>query len=235
MLGSPYGAVVAATDVAATQAFLRDLGAVVDRARGTVEVVAASGTWDRGPLDGGPAALDFYVRDVGEREHVTVSLGPLVMQQARLVGPDGLPVVLIAASSRRPSLLDEEPRAQVSEAHSLVWVVPSIDETLAFFREAGMTVAFDVPISSDPVCSLMSLPAGTPVRMAMLADEELTPMRLELFEAPGTTAWDGVVRAGMAWPVFRGGLDLPWESVEEVAPGVHRCVAPGGVLVELRT
>lgn len=235
MLGSPIGAVVAATDVTATTAFLAELGAVIDGPRGTVRVVEATGTWDRQPLAGGPAALDFYVRSVGDRPHVTVELGPLVMHQARVVGPDGLPVVLIEANHRRPSVLDTT-EVPVSEAHSLVWVVPSIEQTLAFFRAAGMQVAFDLPITSPAVCELMGLPDGTTVRMAMLSDQDLTPMRLELFEAPGTTAWDGVVRAGMCWPVFAAdALDLPWESVLEVAPGVHRCVAPGGVLVELHT
>lgn len=235
MLGSPVGAVVAATDPSSTRDFLRELGAVVDGPRGTVEVVTGSGSWHRAPLEGGPAALDFYVRSVGTREHVTVNLGPLVMHQARVVGPDGLPVVLIEANHRRPSLLDHD-TAAVSEAHSLVWVVPSIDETLAFFRAAGMSVAFDLPITSPAVCTLMALPDSTTVRMAMLSDDALTPMRLELFEAPGTRAWDGVVRAGMAWPAFKASaaLGLPWLSVEPVRPGVHRCVAPGGVLVELR-
>lgn len=234
VLGSPVGAAVAASDVAATTAFLTGLGAHLYGPRGTVSVVPGAGSWERPPLGGGPAALDFYVRAVGDRPHVTVELGPLVMHQARVVGPDGLPVVLIEANHRRPSLLDSSD-ASVSEAHSLVWVVPSIDEALAFFRAAGLVVAFDLPITSPAVCELMGLPAGTTVRMAMLGDEALTPMRLELFEAPGSTAWDGVLRAGMAWPVFEAAaLDLPWLSVERVGPGVHRCVAPGGVLVELR-
>jgi catechol 2,3-dioxygenase-like lactoylglutathione lyase family enzyme len=234
VLGSPVGACVAASDLEATRAFLSDIGAVIDGERGTVDVVAGEGRWNRRPLTGGTAALDFYVRSMGEREHVTIELGPLVMKQARVVGPDGLPVVLIEANHRRPSLLDASD-AEVSEAHSLVWVVPSIDEPLAFFRDAGLTVAFDFPITSPAVCELMDLPDGTTVRMAMLGDEAMGPMRFELFEAPGTQEWDGVLRAGMAWPVFHSGaLDLPWLSVREVSPGVHHCVAPGGVLVELR-
>lgn len=238
MLGSPVGAVVAATDAAATRAFLASLGAVTDREHGCVDVVPGSGAWSRSAFAGGPAALDFYARSVATLPHVTVPLGPLVMHQARVTGPDGLPVVLIDASHRRPSLLDSTD-LPVSEAHSMVWVVPSVDEALALFVAGGLSVVFDLPISSDEVCSLVGLPAGTPVRMAMLSDEELTPMRFELLEAPGVAPWDGEVRAGMAWPLFRpaalpSALDLPWLSVTEVAPGAHRCVAPGGVLVELR-
>ena len=234
VLGSPVGAVVAATDPSATRAFLTSLGAVTDRSRGLVDVVPGEGSWSREAMAGGPAALDFYARSVATMPHVTVSLGPLVMHQARVTGPDGLPVVLIDANHRRPSLLDTTD-LPVSEAHSMVWVVPSVEETLAFLTAAGLSLVFDAPIASDEVCSLVGLPPGTPVRMAMVSDEALTPMRLELLEAPGVSPWDGVVRAGMVWPLFRSSaVDLPWLSVTEVAPGVHRCVAPGGLLVELR-
>lgn len=234
MLGSPLGAAVAATDPAQTRAFLEGLGVQLAQERGWVDVVPAAGSWQRPALGGGLAALDFYARSVADRAHETVALGPLVMHQARVVGPDGLPVVLIDANHRRPSLLDGT-GADVSEAHSMVWVVPSVEETLAFFTGAGLSVAFDVPIESDAVCSLVGLPAGTPVRMAMLSDAVLTPMRFELLEAPGVTAWAGPLSAGLAWPVFADdGAALPWLSQEQVAPGVRRCVAPGGVLVELR-
>jgi hypothetical protein len=239
VLGSPVGACVAATDPDVTRGFLRDLGALLDEPRGFVDVVPAEGGWSRAPLEGGTAALDFYVRSVGARPHVTVALGPLVMHQARVTGPDGLPVVLIEASSRRPSLLDHDAAAEASEAHSLVWVVPSVEASAAFFTAAGLVQAFDVPIDSPAVCELMDLPDGTVVRMAMLGGEGLPPMRFELFEAPGARAWDGEVVAGMAWPVFQptgleAALALPWLRREQVSERAHRCVAPGGVLVELR-
>ncbi len=87
----------------------------------------------------------------------------------------------------------------------------------------------------------MALPRrDVPIRMAMLSDEAVNPMRLELFEFPadGTTAFDGVVRAGTVWPVFQvadldAALALPWASTGPVTAGSVRCVAPGGVLVEL--
>lgn len=250
MLGSPIGAIVGASDVEATVDFLAGFDlAVVDRTsrgvdlasaeRGRVRVVEAAPGPARGPYDGGLAALDFYARSLHGLPSVRIDLGPLVMHQARVTGPDGLPVVLIDANHRRPSRLDTTDAA-FSEAHSLVWVVPDVGATVAFFTEAGLSVAFDVPLESPAVSEIMGLPEPTPVRMAMVSDAELSPMRLELFGFPGRTTppSPATARAGDAWPVFEvadlsDALALPWESVGEVADGAVRCVAPGGVLVEL--
>jgi hypothetical protein len=209
----------------------------------------------RRPFDAGPAALDFYSRDldrslaaVGLRPEarVRIDLGPLVMHQTRLVGPDTTPVVLIDANHRRPSLLDTDDAALHSEAHSLVWVVPSIDEALPFWTGAGLSVAFDLPIESPAVAELMDLPRpDVPVRMAMLTDTDVRPMRLELFEFPADegAAFDPEPRAGTVWPAFEvADLDaactLPWVSVAPVVEvggqRTVRCVAPGGVVAELR-
>lgn len=252
MLGSPIGAVVGATDVAATVAFLQGFGldviaespAGVDLAsapRGQVRVVQAPLGRPRAPYDGGLAALDFYARSLADLPSVRIELGPLVMHQARVAGPDGLPVVLIDANHRRPSRLDHDESAGFSEAHSLVWVVPDVGATVEFFTSAGLVKAFDVPLESDAVAEIMGLPETVPVRMAMVSDEAVSPMRLELFGFPGrvTPAADPVPQAGLAWPAFEvsdleQALTLPWSSVVSVEDGVARCVAPGGVLVELR-
>lgn len=252
MLGSPVGAVVGASDIAATVAFLEgfDLTVVgegprgVDLAsaeRGRVRVVSAPPTGQRSPYDGGVAALDFYARTVAHLPNVRIELGPLVMNQARLTGPDGLPIVLIDANHRRPSRLDTTD-AEFSEAHSLVWVVPDVTETVAFFAQAGLTVAFDLPLESPAVAEIMGLPESGPVRMAMVSDADLSPMRLELFGFPGriTVPSDGLPGAGRAWPAFEvadldAALSLPWTSVGAVLDGTVRCIAPGGVLVELRS
>ncbi len=252
MLGSPIGAVVGATDLAETAAFLQTFDlAIVDSGpdhidlaaasapRGRVRIVRAQAGPSRGPYDGGLAALDFYVRTIGVRASVQIDLGPLVMHQARVAGPDGLPVVLIEANHRRPSRLDTTD-ADYSEAHSLVWVVPDVGQTVAFFTAAGLACAFDVPLESPAVAEIMGLPQPGPVRMAMVSDAEFSPMRLELFGFPGreTPASDALPLAGRAWPVFEvadlsAALSLPWVSVGEVIEGTARCVAPGGVLVEL--
>ena len=276
MLVSPLGAVVAVRDLAAAQAFFERLGlqeagrgelpvelygapgGFVDLSaapRGRVRVIEVPGApAPRGAFDAGPAALDFYSRDLSRSlpalgapagAPVRIDLGPLVMHQVRVVGPDTTPVVLIDANHRRPSLLDVDDAALHSEAHSLVWVVPSIDEALPFWTGAGLTVAFDVPIESPAVAELMQLPRpDVPVRMAMLSDGDVRPMRLELFEFPADrgAAFDPAPRAGTVWPAFEvpdldAALALPWVSagpVREVAgrPAV-RCVAPGGVVTEL--
>ena len=233
-------------------------GAFVDLAaaeRGRVRVVqVAAEAVPRGPFDAGPAALDLYSRDLDRSlavagvpagPQVRIDLGPLVMHQVRLVGPDTTPVVLIDANHRRPSLLDSDDAALHSEAHSMVWVVPSIDEALPFWTGAGLTVAFDVPISSPAVAELMDLPRpDVPVRMAMLSDADVRPMRFELFEFPAdeSVGFNPAPRAGTVWPVFEvadldAALALPWVSrgpvAEVVGRPTARCVAPGGVVAEL--
>ena len=276
MLVSPLGAVVAVRDLSAAQRFFEALGlreqgrgelppglygstgGFVDLAaadRGRVRVVEVeAGPAPRSAFDAGPAALDFYSRDltrslaeleVPSGPRVQIDLGPLVMHQVRLVGPDTTPVVLIDANHRRPSRLDTDESVLHSEAHSLVWVVPSIDEALSFWTGAGLPVAFDVPIASPAVAELMDLPRpDVPVRMAMLSDVDLRPMRLELFEFPADegAAFDPAPRAGTVWPVFEvddldAALALPWAAtgpvVEVAGRPVARCVAPGGVVAEL--
>lgn len=277
MLDSPLGAVVAASRLEPMVEFLSALDLVVTATgilpselyggpgrwadlasadRGRVRVVEVPGAAiTRGAFDAGPAALDFYSRDLQASlavltgrhgPKVQIDLGPLVMHQVRVLGPDGVPVVLIDANHRRPSRLDSDEAALHSEAHSLVWVVPSIDDALPFWRDvAGLSVAFDLPISSPAVAELMDLPrADVPIRMSMLSDPELRPMRLELFEFPTDrgAAFDPAPRPGAVWPAFEvsdlsAALALPWlETGAVVAVGerrVSRCVAPGGVALEL--
>lgn len=233
-------------------------GTFVDLAsapRGRVRVVqVAAPPAPRQAYEGGLAALDFYSRDLDRSlavanaavaARVRLELGPLVMQQLRLAGPDETPIVLVDASSRRPSLLDDDEHALHSEAHSMVWVVPSIDEALPFWRDAGLTVAFDVPICSPAIADLLDLPRPeVPVRMAMLTDDDVRPMRLELFEFPDepTAPTNTDPRAGTAWPVLEvDDLDaaraLPWVStgpvVDVAGRRTSRCIAPGGVVAEL--
>ena len=208
----------------------------------------------RDGVDSGLAAVDLYSRDLSRSlavaglpsgPQVRIDLGPLVMHQVRLTGPDGLPLVLIDASSRRPSRLDTDAAALHSEVHSMVWVVPSIDAARPFWEAAGLRTAFDLPIESPAVCDLLGLPRrDIRVRMAMLTDEQVRPMRLELFEFPDDEGADAdpTPGAGGAWPAFEvpdldAALALPWASrggqVEVAGRPVARCVAPGGVVGEL--
>lgn len=277
MLDSPLGAVVAASRLDPMVDFLATLDLAVTATghlpetlyggpgrwadltsadRGRVRVVEVTGApTTRGPFDCGPAALDFYSRDLASSldripaahgPTVRIDLGPLVMHQVRLTGPDELPVVLIDANHRRPSRLDTDREAHHSEAHSLVWVVPSIDDALPFWRDtAGLALAFDVPITSPAVAELLELPRSqVPIRMAMLSDSEVRPMRLELFEFPADegAAFDPTPRPGAVWPVFEvadmaAARALPGLAAGPVvavgARAVSRCVAPGGVAMEL--
>ena len=87
----------------------------------------------------GPRALDIYTTDMdGVLAELsaagwlvsgpgTISVGPVTMRQALVVGPDGLPVVLVESTHRRSSLLDEFPDRRCSDPHSVVWCVDDLD------------------------------------------------------------------------------------------------------------
>lgn len=192
----------------------------------------------------GSHAFDLYTRDmeaslerareagwrVGPVGHV--ELGPLVMDQATVTGPDDLLVVLIASERRRPSLLDTDPAALHSEGHSLVWAVEAMDEAVPFWSAApGLTVPFVAPVVHPEVNRFMELPdreAG--LRMAMVCDAQVTPMRFELLEFVGK---HGGRRAD--WPLLAG-LHAPAFVVDDlVATQAAMLHAEFGPVVELDT
>jgi hypothetical protein len=229
-------------------------------ADGTVRVVgpAAAGAPDE-PYARGAHALDFYTADLeaslarcreagwrtGPVGHVV--LGPLVMDQATVHGPGGLLVVLIASERRRPSLLDTDSSARHSQCHSLVWAVDSVADALPFWQALpGLTVPFDAPVAHPEVARFMELPdPEDALRMAMVCDVDVSPMRFELLEFVGRP---GPQRA--SWPLAAG-LHAPWFEVPDLdaalaaartaggEPGpvadVGACsvLAPGGVRLEV--
>ena len=142
----------------------------------------------------GPIAIDIYTTDLDATVdsavgagwtlsgRAPIELGPLVMQQAMLLGPDRLRVVAIDANLRRPSLLDTDPMRRTSEVHSMVWQVGEhFDAAVEFWRDTvGLPLAFDAPVDHPGVAKVMDLPAGWGVRMAMFSDDEQRPARFEL-------------------------------------------------------
>jgi hypothetical protein len=264
-------AVVACTDVTTTAAFLggldftersvRGTDAVVgppglDGLAGAVRLVAADAPPARRQAYGrGPFAFDLYTTDVEASLELVralgathgpvghVELGPLSMDQVLVHGPDGLDLVLIDANRRRASRLDASDAVH-SEAHSMVCVVDSIDEALPFWRdEAGLSVVFDMPVTHPAIPQFMQLPdPDVEIRMAMVSDPAVTPMRFELFEyvdRPGA-AFDGdPLRAGVVgpgWCVDDLGdalSSLPSADLLSRTAATARLRAPGGVVFEL--
>lgn len=183
----------------------------------------------------GAHAFDVYTRDIAASAESArsagwsvgpighVELGPLVMDQVMVTGPDDLVVVLIQSDRRRPSLLDTDPGAAHSEGHSLVWAVDDVSAALDFWRQLpGLVVPFDAPVAHPEVNRFMGLPdQDVTLRMAMVCDDAVTPMRFELLQfvgvessparAPGT--------AGLLWPLF---------TVENLDSAAAAIVAAGG-------
>lgn len=230
--------------------------------RGTIRLVSTSvAAPEKGPFDAGPYAFDVYTRDIeaslallADAGHPAgpvgrVELGPLVMLQARVRGPDRLPLVLIEANHRRPSRLDQVDDALHSEGHSCVWAVPSVSESVTFWRDvAGLAVPFDAPVVHPEVSRFLELPRpDVPLRMAMACDEAQSPMRLEFMAFEG----DRGASPGAPLPLAAGLHAVEWEvadvdaTLDElgltalgrgVAGGlmVASTQAPDGVVFQLR-
>lgn len=213
----------------------------------------------------GPHAIDLYTSDMkrslataaeaGARcgEAASYRVGPLELIEAKAVGPDGFAVVFLQVARRRPSLLDREPGRLHSEVHSLVFTVESISEALPFWKErAGLQVFLDATIVEPAVCAFMGLPRrDVPIRLAMLADADSRPARLELLEFPkdpGPQIPSSPLHAGLHAAAFEvASVDAARERLGEAAFGpvvtvdtpLHArsraatALAPGGVRFEL--
>ncbi|MGO9178950.1 MAG: hypothetical protein ACLQBX_02050 [Candidatus Limnocylindrales bacterium] len=151
------------------------------------------------PYGHGPALIDLYTRDIAVSMAEALAggahPGPTVgypveglgsVYEARALGPDHLPLGFVMSDSRRSSLLDRDPGAMHSELHAYVWTVPSIDETVPFWRdEAGMTQLLDSLVDDPGISQFMELPRpGVSIRIVHLSDVEANPVRFELMEFP---------------------------------------------------
>jgi hypothetical protein len=119
-----------------------------------------------------------------------IELGPLVMRQAMVRGPDALPLVLVEANRRRPTVLDADPGRLHSEVHSIVWAVADVDAASGPLEQAGLTRALDVPIADPEVAKVLGVPPEQArIRMALLGDPDGPAPRMELlaFNDPPTS------------------------------------------------
>jgi hypothetical protein len=218
-----------------------------------------------GPFDRGPHAIDLYTRDMARSLELAArgggkvgevgryQVGPIAIAESKVIGPEGLAVVFLEASRRRPSVLDTHPDRLHSELHSVVFAVDRVEEALPFFRdEAGLGPYLDATVREPAVARFMNLPRpDTPLRLVMLADARMSPSRLELLEFPedpGRSHETGVLRAGLHAACFcvpdldaaraaLGGARFGSEaSLDTPVHGAARAVAgaaPGGVPLEL--
>lgn len=205
------GLVVGASDVAAAVVFFETFGFVettpgVLRVPGGAPVdivIEATDAPLRAPrnYELGPRALDLYTTDIERGVAVaadagyatspigTINMGPVTMRQALVTGPDGMPVVLVESTHRRSSILDLEPDRLFSEPHSVVWAVADIDVEAAWWVEQGATKGMNLQFSEPAVSQYLGLPdSPVGIRMTMLSDPDVLPLRLELLEFVGRGA-----------------------------------------------
>jgi hypothetical protein len=217
------------------------------------------------PLDNRPLALDLFSTDIERSQalareagfHVSPvavhQFGPLTIKEVEVKGPDALVVTLLETPARRPSVLDQEPSRLHSEVHALVWSVQEIDRWLPFWqRQAGHQVLTDATFDSPGMGAVLGVPDKTlRLRLAVFADSEARPVRLEMLEFLGEEVDshpDFPLAGGLYAPAFTvealgaaastlDGAQLG--EVVEVENDVHgraRAVsgrAPGGLRFEL--
>jgi hypothetical protein len=187
----------------------------------------------------GPRALDFYCHrieaglerfaehgDWAVSEVADIALGPVRMRQVMIHGPEGVDVVLVESTHRRPSLLDTEPSRVFSELHSVVWCIPDRDTEAAWWVGSGATKGMDLRLSDPSLSGYLGL--GNPeaqLEMVMLSDAEISPSRLELLSFPGVH--DSQKLAPSSITDGSGVRSLLFDTV--APPG--RTVTPGGISV----
>lgn len=195
---------VAASDPAATRDFFavfgyveggdgvlsRSVGASVHISRSNAKGVVRRG-WDLGPR-----GLDVYVHDLDEAltrvaaagwsggAIGAIALGPVRMRQVLVAGPDGVPIVMVESSHRRPSLLDTESH-WCSEIYSVVWCVRDRDVEVPLWTAAGATAGPPLEFADSSLGAYLDLPvADSPLRMITLASDDGASTRLELLSFP---------------------------------------------------
>jgi len=224
------GIVVASSDSAATNDFFAVFGysesssGVLSRTAGAsihVSSTARSGRQRRG-WELGPRGLDVYVHDLDDALDrvsragwsggavATIAVGPVRMRQVLVAGPDGVPVVMVESSHRRPSLLDSETH-WCSEIYSVVWCVADRDDEARRWIDAGVTAGPPLEFSDPSLGAYLDLPvADAPLRMITLSSADGASTRLELLSFPGRESVPTARDAGVVALHFDG--EPPVES-----------------------
>ena len=177
----------------------------------TAQPEVAMGPWDRGPF-----AVDLYTRDMDRsldaavaagathRGRMVYEFGTMRLEEGKTTGPDGVRLVFIANSTRRPSVLDHDESRLHSEVHSIVNIVDSVDTfSKGWCGGAGLTVLGDAVISSPGLADLMELPKIVSARMGLYCDAAVTPIRYEALEFVGLDATDTSALVAQ-WPLRPG-------------------------------
>ena len=177
----------------------------------TTQPAVPVGPWDRGPF-----AVDLYTRDMDRSLALAVAagathagrmvyeFGTMRLEEGKTTGPDGVRLVFIANSTRRPSVLDADESLLHSEVHSIVNIVDSVDAfSAAWSGGAGLTVLGDAVIATAGLADLMELPKVVSARMGLYCDADVSPIRYEALEFVGLDASDSSSLVAQ-WPLRPG-------------------------------
>ena len=182
-----------------------------------VETPNSKHTFDN--LDNRAFAIDLFTTDLdrsvtqaGDHGYHTSAVathqfGPISIREVEIKGPDDLIVTLLESAARKPTLLDREPDRLHSEIHALVWSVKDIDRLLPFWIEAvGHQILTDAVFDSPDMGAVLGVPdRRIEARLAVFADADALPIRLELIEFLGEPAADHPtfpLAAGLHGPAF---------------------------------
>lgn len=127
----------------------------------------------RDPLDTGGYSVDIYARNMADAVRYAKSKGytPLPIakwelegksvQECRVLGPEGLSVVLIDGAIKRASILDTDPTRPFSEINAYVNLVQDADLDRNFWTNlGGLHELRNTPFDGTPMVGLMELPRG---------------------------------------------------------------------------
>lgn len=169
-----------------------------------------------GPWDQGPFAVDLYTLDMDRslalavdagaihKGRMVYEFGTMRLEEGKTTGPDGVRLVFISNSTRRPSVLDFGADRLHSEVHSIVNIVASVDTFSSGWRDgAGLTVLGDAVIASPGLADLMELPKIVSARMGLYCDAAITPIRFEALEFIGLESSDTSMLVPQ-WPLRPG-------------------------------
>lgn len=188
-------------------------------------------------FDARPVALDLFSTDVEVSRALAIEhgydvspitdhhLGPVVIREVAVTGPDDLKVTLLwQTAGRRPSILDREPGRLHSEVHAFVWSDSELDVTLRLWESLGLAKLLDVVLDTPGLGELVGVAEeDLKMRLAVLADAAAQPVRVEFVEflgRPATLQPTLPLAAGLHAPAFEvADLDAAVELLSAVDVG----------------
>lgn len=163
--------------------------------------------WDIGLFD-----IDLVVTDIeacvehmigigarpGPCGPVRYRFGELLVAEVLVYGPDSEAVVLIERLSASAAPTSPNASLRYSEITASAQMVAHLETAMAFYRDLlGLTIYRQAELREPQLELMLELPAGQPIRLAILAAGESFSGKVELIEFPGLL---GANTAALAHP-----------------------------------